>query len=60
MLIADSIDEFLIDRRSRRLAPKTIAWYGANLRYFREWLVREVHTDGLASFTVANGRRYNQ
>jgi len=60
MLVSNLIDEFLIDCRSRRLAPKTIAWYGANLRYFREWLAREGHADGLASFTLAHGRRYSQ
>ncbi|HET8627151.1 MAG TPA: tyrosine-type recombinase/integrase [Thermomicrobiales bacterium] len=60
MLVSDLIDEFLIDCRSRRLAPKTIAWYGANLRYFREWLAREGQADSLASFTLANGRRYSR
>lgn len=32
------IDEFLLDGRARRLAPKTLSSYAANLRYFLEWL----------------------
>src|SRR5436309_4583551 len=60
MQLSELVHEFLIDCRSRRLAAKTIAWYGANLRYFLEWLAREGQPDALASFTLANGRRYSQ
>ena len=38
MLLSALVDEFLLDCKSRRLAPKTVAWYGANLRYFLGWL----------------------
>jgi integrase/recombinase XerD len=54
------IDEFLLDGRARRLAPKTLASYAANLRYFLEWLEREGQPDALAGFTLGNGRRYAQ
>src|SRR5262245_48396984 len=60
MLVSDLIDEFLIDCRSRRLAPKAIAWYGSNLRFFREWRAREGHADGLATVSLANVPRYSQ
>lgn len=60
MKLTDLIDEFLIDCRSRRLAAKTIAWYGSNLRYFQRWLADEGHADSQSSFILANGRRYSQ
>jgi site-specific recombinase XerD len=53
------IEEFLLDGRSRRLARKTLACYAATLRYFLEWLAAEGQPDALASFTLANGRRYS-
>ena len=60
MQLSALVDEFLLDCRSRRLASKTIAWYGANLRYYLEWLAAEGLPDALASFTLASGRRYSQ
>ncbi len=59
MLLSALVDEFLLDCKSRRLAPKTVSWYGANLRYFLEWLAAEGQPDALAAFTLAGGRRYS-
>jgi len=55
--LAVLIEEFLLDGRARRLAPKTLSSYASNLGYFLEWLAREGLPDALASFTLANGRR---
>jgi hypothetical protein len=55
--LAVLIEEFLLDGRARRLAPKTLSSYAANLGYFLEWLAPEALPDVLASFTLANGRR---
>lgn len=41
-----------------RLSPRTIAWYEANLRYFREWLREEGLEDDLHALFLANARRY--
>ncbi len=60
MQLSALVDEFLLDCRSRRLAAKTITWYGANLRYFLEWLQAEGLPDALGSFTLTSGRRYSQ
>ena len=54
------IEEYLIDCRARRLAPKTIAGYRAFLGYYRDWLLASGHPDGLRSFTLPNARRYSQ
>jgi integrase/recombinase XerD len=59
MLLSALVDEFLLDCKSRRLAPKTVSWYRANLRYFLEWLAARGQPDALAAFTLANGRRYS-
>jgi site-specific recombinase XerD len=50
MQLSALVDEFLLDRKSRRLAPKTISWYRTNLRYFLEWLAAEGQPDALAAF----------
>ena len=60
MDLANLIEEFLVDCRSRRLASKTVTWYAANLRYFLDWLVAQGAGTDLAAFTLANGRRYSQ
>lgn len=52
-------DEFLLDCRARRLSPRTIAWYEANLRYFREWLGEDGQDDDLRALTLSNARRYS-
>jgi hypothetical protein len=54
------IEEYLVDCRARRLAPKTIAGYRAFLGYFHSWLLAAGHPDGLRSFTLAHARRYSQ
>jgi site-specific recombinase XerD len=54
------IEEFLVDCRSRRLSPRTLRWYEANLRYFTDWLTALGERPTLAAFTLANGRRYSQ
>src|SRR2546423_14079850 len=60
MKLSDLIEEYLIDCRARRLAPKTIAAYRASLRYFLDYLLARGRTDALASFTLADARRYSQ
>lgn len=60
MRLSAVMEEFLLDCRSRRLAPKTVAWYQANLRYFRDWLAAHGYPDNLSAFTLANARRYSQ
>src|SRR5207248_3008818 len=40
--------------------PKTIAVYRASLRYFLDYLLAQGRTDALASFTLADARRYSQ
>jgi site-specific recombinase XerD len=59
MRLSDLADEFLLDCRSRRLSPRTIAWYEANLRYFREWLREEDLEDDLHALNLTSARRYS-
>ncbi|MCC6629876.1 MAG: tyrosine-type recombinase/integrase [Chloroflexi bacterium] len=58
--LATLVEEFLLDCRTRRLSPKTVAWYAANLRYFLDWLAAEGQAADLAAVTLTNGRRYSQ
>lgn len=58
MRLSALVEEFLGDCRTRRLSGKTISWYDANLRYFLDWLRDNGLPDDLASFTLANARRY--
>jgi hypothetical protein len=37
--LAVLIEEFLLDGRARRLAPKTLSSYAANLGYFLAWII---------------------
>jgi site-specific recombinase XerD len=60
MDLAALIEEFLVDCRARRLAPKTVGWYADNLRYFTEWLAQQSLRPTLGSLTLANGRRYGR
>ena len=60
MRLSALIEEFLVDCRSRRLAPKTVSWYQANLRYFLDWLLAHDGADTLQAFTLTNARRYSQ
>ena len=60
MKLSALIEEYLIDCRARRLAPRTIAGYRAFLGYFRDWLLAAGHPDDLRSLTLANARRYSQ
>ncbi len=53
------IEEFLHDCRARRLAPKTVRGYESSLGYFAAFLLASATPDTLASFTLANGRRYS-
>ena len=59
MHLSALVNEFLLDCRVRRLSPKTVSWYQANLRYFLEWLAEQGLGDDLAAFTPATGRRYS-
>ena len=59
MDLAALIEEFLVDCRARRLAPKTVRWYADNLRYFLAWLANQRDRPDLAAFTLATGRRYS-
>jgi site-specific recombinase XerD len=60
MRLSALIEEFLVDCRSRRLSPKTVSWYQANLRYFLDWLLAHDRADALQAFTLTNARRYIQ
>ncbi len=60
MHLSTLVDEFLIDCRARRLSPKTVSWYAANLRYFLDWLAAQGIPDDLTAFTLAQARRYSQ
>jgi site-specific recombinase XerD len=60
MDLAALIEEFLVDCRARRLAPKTVGWYADNLRYFTEWLADQGLRPTLGSLTLADGRRYGR
>jgi len=60
MRLSALIEEFVIDCRSRRLSPKTVSWYQANLRYFLDWLLAHDELDALHAFTLVNARRYSQ
>ena len=59
MHLSALVHEFLLDCRVRRLSPKTVSWYQANLRYFLEWLAEQGLGDDLAVFTPDTGRRYS-
>ncbi len=48
------MEEFLLDCRPRRLAPKRVSWYAGNLRYFHDWLMAQGGADQLSSFTLQN------
>lgn len=60
MQLSALVDEFLIDGRARRLAPKTIAWYAGHLRYFLDWTAAEGLAGDLAALTLATARRYSR
>lgn len=60
MRLSALIDEFVVDCRSRRLSPKTVSWYQANLGYFLDWLLAHDGADTLQAFTLTNARRYSQ
>ena len=34
MRLSDLIEEFCVDCRTRRHAPKTVGWYASNFSYF--------------------------
>lgn len=59
MQLSALVEEFIVDCKSRRLSPKTIAWYEANLGYFLAWLARHERGDTIAAFTLRNARAYS-
>lgn len=51
------LNEFMIDRRSRNLRPKTMRWYSQSLAIFRAFLATQEITD-LADVTAGVLRRF--
>ncbi|HEY8598175.1 MAG TPA: tyrosine-type recombinase/integrase [Thermomicrobiales bacterium] len=60
MKLSVLVEEYLIDCRVRQLSAKTIAGYRSFLNYFVNFLLENDCPDTLASFTLANGRKYSQ